>query len=71
MAPKLGDLSKVPPKQKIFLAILVCLLAVVGYYYLYYRNASQSVASLETRLAELESKIKEQEVIARNLPSFR
>ena len=71
MAPKLGDLSKVPPKQKIFLAILVCLLAGVGYYYLYYRNASQSVASLETRLAELESKIKEQEVIARNLPSFR
>src|SRR3990170_4036871 len=71
MAPKLGDLSKVPPKQKIFLAILVCLLAGVGYYYLYYRNVSQSVTSLETKLAELESKIKEQEVIARNLPSFR
>lgn len=71
MAPKLGDLSKVPPKQKIFLAILVCLLVGVGYYYLYYRNAAQNVATLETRLAELESKIKEQEVIARNLPSFR
>lgn len=71
MASKLGDLSKIPPKQKIFLAFLVCLLAGVGYYYLYYRNASREVANLETRLAELESKIKEQEVIARNLPSFR
>lgn len=71
MASKLGDLSKVSPKQKIFLAFLVCLLVGVGYYYLYYRNASREVVSLETRLAELESKIKEQEVIARNLPSFR
>lgn len=71
MAPKLGDLAKVPPKQKIFLAILVCLLVGVGYYYLYYRNASQNIVALETKLAELESKIKEQEVIARNLPSFR
>jgi len=71
MALKLGDLSKVPPKQKIFLAILVCLLVGVGYYYLYYRNASQEVVALGTRLAELESKIKEQEVIAKNLPSFR
>lgn len=71
MASKLGDLSKVPPKQKIFLAFLVCLLVGVGYYYLYYRNAAQAVVTLETRLAELESKIKEQEVIARNLPSFR
>lgn len=71
MASKLGDLAKVPPKQKFFLVFLVCLLVGVGYYYLYYRNASQQVAGLETRLAELESKIKEQEVIAKNLPSFR
>jgi len=71
MASKLGDLSKVPPKQKIFLAFLVCLLVGAGYYYLYYRSASQEVVALGTRLAELESKIKEQEVIAKNLPSFR
>lgn len=71
MASKLGDLSKIPPKQKIFLAVLVCLLVGVGYYYLYYRNASREVAGLETRLAELESKIQEQQVIAKNLPSFR
>jgi len=71
MASKLGDLSKIAPKQKIFLAFLVCLLMGVGYYYLHYRNASQEVVNLETRLAELESKIKEQEVIAKNLPSFR
>jgi len=71
MASKIGDLAKVPPKQKIFLAFLVCILVGVGYYYLYYRSASQEVVALGTRLAELESKIKEQEVIARNLPSFR
>lgn len=71
MASKLGDLSKVPPKQKIFLVFLVCILVGVGYYYLYYRSASQEVVALGTRLAELESKIKEQEVIAKNLPSFR
>jgi len=71
MASKIGDLSKVPPKQKIFLAFLVCILVGVGYYYLYYRSASHEVVALGTRLAELESKIKEQEVIAKNLPSFR
>lgn len=71
MAPKLGDLSKIPPKQKIFLSVLICLLVGVGYYYLYYRNAAQSVVALGGKLAELESKIKEQEVIARNLPSFQ
>lgn len=71
MASKLGGLSTIPPKQKIFLAFLVCLLFGVGYYYLYYRDASREVVNLETRLAELESKIKEQEVIAKNLPSFR
>lgn len=71
MASKLGDLSKVPPKQKIFLVFLACLLVGVGYYYLYYRSAAQEVVRLDTRLAELKSKIKEQEVIAKNLPSFR
>lgn len=71
MALKLGDLSKIPPKQKIFLTVLVCLLVCVGYYYLYYKAASQQIAVLESRLAELESKIKEQEVIAKNLPSFQ
>lgn len=71
MAPKLGDLSKIPPKQKIFLSVLVCLLVGVGYYYLYYKGAAQNVAALQGKLAELEAKIKEQEVIARNLPSFQ
>jgi len=71
MALKLGDLSKIPPKQKIFLTVLVCLLVCVGYYYLYYKEASRQISTLETKLAELESKIKEQEVIAKNLPSFQ
>jgi type IV pilus assembly protein PilO len=71
MALTLGDLSKVPPKQKIFLTVLVCLLVGVGYYYLSYKGNSQQITALEKRLAELESKIKEQEVIAKNLPSFQ
>lgn len=71
MALKLGDLSKIPPKQKIFLTVLICLLVGVGYYYLYYKEASQQIATLQTKLSELQSKIKEQEVIAKNLPSFQ
>ena len=71
MALRLGDLSKVPPKQKIFLTVLVCLLVGVGYYYLSYQSNSLKIAELEKKLAELESKIKEQEVIAKNLPSFQ
>jgi type IV pilus assembly protein PilO len=71
MARKLGDLAKIPTKQKATLAVLFCLLVGVGYYYLYYREASQRVASLESTLANLRSKIKEQEVIAGNLKSFQ
>src|SRR5512134_303502 len=71
MARKLGDLAKIPTKQKAILAVLFCLLVVVGYYYLYYREASQQVASLDNNLAALRAKIKEQEVIAGNLKSFQ
>ncbi len=71
MALKLGDLSKLPPKQKLIMAVLGSVVIGVGYYYLYYSEASKRIAGLETRLAEMSSKIKEQEVIARNLPSFR
>ena len=71
MAPKLGDLAKIPTKQKAMVAVLFCLLVGVGYYYLYYRDASRQVASLESNLASLRSKIKEQEAIAGNLKSFQ
>jgi type IV pilus assembly protein PilO len=71
MALKLDGLSRVPPKQKLLLAVLVCLMAGVGYYYLYYQKVSQQIASLQGQLMTLESRIKEQQVIARNLPSFR
>lgn len=71
MAPKLGDFAKLPPKQKLLAAVLVCVVVAVGYYYLYYAEASKKIVFLEGRLAEMSSKIKEQEVIARNLPSFR
>ncbi len=71
MAIKLEDLSKVPLKQKVFLTVLLCLMVGSGYYYLYYKSASQRITALEKNLAELQSKIKEQEVIAKNLPSFQ
>ncbi len=71
MALKLGDLSKVPPRQKILLAVLFCILVVSGYYYLYYRDASQRIGVMETQLAGLQSKIREQQAIAGNLRSFQ
>src|SRR5512135_973764 len=71
MALKLGDLSKVPPRQKILLAVLFCGLVVSGYYYLYYREASQRIGAMETELASLQSKIREQQAIAGNLRSFQ
>ncbi|HLO09373.1 MAG TPA: type 4a pilus biogenesis protein PilO, partial [Desulfobacteria bacterium] len=71
MALKLDDLSKVPPRQKILLAVLFCGLVVTGYYYLYYREASQRIGALETQLAGLQSKIREQQAIAGNLRSFQ
>lgn len=71
MALKFEDLAKLPPKQKLIVAVLVSVVVAVGYYYLYYSEASKKISGLEGRLAELSSKIKEQEVIARNLPSFR
>lgn len=71
MALKLEGLGKIPPKQKVFLAILVCALAGAGYYYLFYQEAAKTRAQLESQLAGLESKIKEQSVIAKNLPQFK
>lgn len=71
MALKLGDLSKVPPRQKVLLAVLFCGLVVAGYYYLYYKEASQRIGAMETQLAGLQSKIREQQAIAGNLRSFQ
>jgi type IV pilus assembly protein PilO len=71
MALNLGDLSNVPPRQKILLAVLFCALVVSGYYYLYYREASQRIGAMETQLAGLQAKIREQQAIAGNLRSFQ
>jgi type IV pilus assembly protein PilO len=71
MALKLGDLGRVPPKQKAFLVVVLCLLMGVGYYYLYYSAAAVQVAELEKKLGELEHEIKTQAAIAQNLPAFR
>ncbi len=71
MAPKLSDLSKLPPKQKLLVAVLVSVVVAVGYYYLYYSDASKKIDVLQGQLRQMSSTIKEQEVIARNLPSFR
>ena len=71
MPLKSGDLSKVPPRQKILLAVLFCGLVFSAYYYLYYREASQRIDAKETELSGLRYKIQEQEAIARNLRSFQ
>ncbi len=71
MALKLGDFAKVPPKRKAFLAGLVCIMMGVGYYYLFYGAAAARITDLEKKLADLEHEIRQQEVIARNLPSFK
>jgi type IV pilus assembly protein PilO len=71
MALKLDDLAKVPAKQKVLLAVLFSLLVIAGYYYLYYQEASRQITSLENELTSLRAKIKEQEVVAGNLQSFR
>jgi len=71
MAPKFGDIAKLPAKQKLIAAVLLSVVVAAGYYYLSYSEDSKKIATLEAKLAEMSSKIKEQEVIARNLPSFR
>src|SRR5512138_812052 len=71
MAINMGDFSKVPTKQKIVLVLLVCVMIGAGYYYLFYTTTAAQIASQESKLASLNSKIKEQEVIARNLRSFQ
>jgi type IV pilus assembly protein PilO len=71
MPLKSGDLSKVPPRQKILLAVLFCGLVFSAYYYLYYREASQRIDAKQTELSGLRYKIQEQEAIARNLRSFQ
>jgi type IV pilus assembly protein PilO len=71
MAINMADLSKVPAKQKVVLALLFCVMIGAGYYYVFYSEAAAKIASQEAKLAELNSKIKEQEVIARNLRSFQ
>ena len=71
MALKLGDLSKIPPKQKAFLALLVCVLVVTGYFYLYYRELAAQKDTLQKKVNELDGVIRMQSDIAKNLPSFK
>ncbi|MEW6719086.1 MAG: type 4a pilus biogenesis protein PilO [Thermodesulfobacteriota bacterium] len=71
MALKPDDLAKIPAKQKVLVAVLLSAMIVAGYYYLYYQEASRTATTLETQLTSLRAKIKEQEVIAGNLPSFQ
>jgi type IV pilus assembly protein PilO len=71
MALKLGDLGRVPPKQKAFLVVVVCLLMGVGYYYFYYSAAAVQIADLEKKRGELNHEIRTASDIARNLPAFK
>jgi type IV pilus assembly protein PilO len=71
MALKLGDLGRVPPKQKAFLVVVLCLLMGAGYYYFFYSAAAIQIAGLEKKLDELNHEIRTQADIARNLPAFK
>lgn len=71
MALKLGDLSKVPPRQKLMLTVLICLVMGGAYFYLYYRPMAAQRETLQAKLHELNGVIKMQSDIARNLPSFK
>ncbi len=71
MALKLGDLGRVPPKQKAFLVVVVCLLMGAGYYYFYYSAAAVQIADLEKKRDELNHEIRTAADIARNLPAFK
>ncbi len=71
MAPKLSDLSKLPPKQKLLMTVLVSVIVAVGYYYLYFVEAQKNYNNLESQLKTMSGEIQKQEIIARNLPEFR
>jgi len=71
MALKLKEMANVPQKKKLFLMGLVCLMLVVGYYYLFYAATAVQIKTLDKKLADLEHEIKQQEIIAKNLPSFK
>ena len=71
MALKLGDMAKIPTKQKVLLAIILSVLFAGGYYYLYYQDAAEKIQTLDRQHTTLQAKIKEQREIARNLEVFR
>jgi type IV pilus assembly protein PilO len=71
MALKLGDLAKTPPKQKVFLAALVCLLMASGYYYFFHKEMAVQKDVLQKKVNELDGVIKMQSDIAKNLPAFK
>jgi type IV pilus assembly protein PilO len=71
MALKLGDISKIPSKQKVFFAVLICVLMGGVYFYLYYKPVAAQRDVLLKKLDELNAEIRQQEVIAKNLPTFQ
>lgn len=71
MALKLGDFSKIPPKQRVIFAVVMCLAMVGVYFYLYYKPVAIQRDTLQKKMDELNAEIKQQEVIAKNLPSFK
>ena len=71
MASKLDEITKMPAKQKVMLAVLFSVLVGVGYYYLVYQEKSTELTNLKSQLASMQVKIKEQEAIAKNLEIYR
>ncbi len=58
-------------RQKVILYVLIFLVIGVGYYYLFYTPITKEITSLEKKKASLQEKIREQRIIARDLPAFK
>lgn len=65
------SLKGVGKKQKIVLYVLLGVAILVGYYYLYYSPVKANINALRKEKVALEGKIKEQRIIAKDLPTFK
>ncbi|MCL1926743.1 MAG: hypothetical protein FWF95_06385, partial [Syntrophorhabdaceae bacterium] len=67
MASKLDGIKEIPAKQKILLMVLISAFALVGYYYLFYKDMMADIAILENQLGTLQAKINEHKTITQDL----
>ncbi|RMG59687.1 MAG: pilus assembly protein PilO [Deltaproteobacteria bacterium] len=58
-------------RQKIILYVLLFVLIGVAYFYLFYNPAMKEIRALEKKNVALQEKIREQRIIAKDLPAFK